>query len=617
MSRPLINDERGIALVMTMLLAFAVAAMAVGAIMLSSNATLTSRFFAKEVEMEAAADMGLEQARDSLNGSGILLPQTGFDTLSLNAPVLDAAGSVIPGFTRSVYAGRTGTTTGQFGVFASVLSVIQDARGAVVIRRAELNQESFAKFARFDDQTTSSVRFANGIQVFGPLHTNGTLYVGPNTSTAPTFWGPVTTAATISTTANGTFRQGFKENQAVIPMPTPASLASLSTYAALGNTTITGGAVGTTVFDPSTRIEFVPVDINLDGDFTDANEGFMMVSQATGATPTAAQRAYVSARRWNTASASDPNAQSPNCGSGAAGAWVSAQATNPTGAALAAAQTLLNAATRQCYLGGDPRMNPGGTFVAATPITGTLGTLGSWLLWPGYGGGAAPGAIAAGRLPNGTLVGATQATYMWPVTRSMFNVNFKGVIYVNGSVAVSGQLRGQVTVAASGNIMLADDVTYVTAPGSSIDCSADIFGLLTPQFFMLEDNNVNAPFRVNNIFRTGYDDSANESLHAAVLTLNSIQTENVTTGSTNSEVCVGSPIGRGCFNMTGAAIQGINGSRMASSGTGWNPQWTYDRCDGINPPPYFPTTGHYVKNRYYEIDPVGFDVVAWFAANSA
>jgi hypothetical protein len=70
--------------------------------------------------------------------------------------------------------------------------------------------------------------------------------------------------------------------------------------------------------------------------------------------------------------------------------------------------------------------------------------------------------------------------------------------------------------------------------------------------------------------------------------------------------------------MVGAAIQGKNAARMSGSGggaTGWNPQWTYDRCDGIKPPPYFPTTGRYYKNRYYEIDPVGFDVASWFAAN--
>ena len=77
-------------------------------------------------------------------------------------------------------------------------------------------------------------------------------------------------------------------------------------------------------------------------------------------------------------------------------------------------------------------------------------------------------------------------------------------------------------------------------------------------------------------------------------------------------------MGRGCLNWVGPVIQGINAPRMqAGSGgnTGWSPQWTFDRCMGRNPPPYFPTTGRYSRNRYYEMDPVDFDVTSWFAAN--
>lgn len=612
MARTTRLDERGFALLMALLLALAVTAMAIGAILMSSNANLISRFHAKEMEMQSAADAGLETARDTING-GLTLPNTGYVTLASNATVRDATGAVIPGFTRSVYVGKTGSTTGQFGVFASALSVISDTRGAVVVRRAELAQESFAKFARFDDRTTASVVFANGIQVFGPLHTNGTLYVGPNSGTAPTFWGPVTTASTINSVANGNFRQGYKQNQPVIPMPTTTDIANLQTYATAGNTSVPGGAVGTTVYDPAVRVEFIPVDINGDGVFSGDNEGFFRVYQALGATPTADAKAYVTARPWRPATTADPNGQSPNCGftspSGSPALFRTAMDTNAAGTRLAAAQAMLNSASRRCYLGGDPRLTNG--WVAVTPAPANYG---QWLPWPGYGAGAAPTAIANGRLPDGTTVGATMARYLWPMNRP-FNPNFKGVIFVNGSVGVSGLVRGQVTLVATGNIMLADDITYVSAPGSSVDCSLDILGLISSQFFMLEDNNVNSPFRVANVFQKGYDDTPDEFLHAAVLTLNSIQSENVSGGSTNSEVCVGSAIGRGCFNMVGAAIQGINGSRMTSSGTGWNPQWSYDRCDGIRPPPYFPTTGRYYKNRYYEIDPVSFNVATWFAAN--
>lgn len=34
------------------------------------------------------------------------------------------------------------------------------------------------------------------------------------------------------------------------------------------------------------------------------------------------------------------------------------------------------------------------------------------------------------------------------------------------------------------------------------------------------------------------------------------------------------------------------------------------------PPPYFPTTGRYKRNLYYQIDPRTFDVEAFFASTS-
>jgi hypothetical protein len=624
-----IRDERGLAMFLTLLMLMIVASVATAAIMVSGNASLLGRYHAKEAEMRASADAGLELGRDTINGTPNILPAAGFVILQSGQPVRDAGGAVIPGYSRSIFAGRSGTTTGQYGVFASVISRIDDNAGrAVVVRRAELSQESFAKFARFDDTTVSSVVFANGIQVFGPIHTNGMLYVG-SIGTPAIFHGPATTASTVNSAANGTFKQGYKTNVARIELPTPASLATLSGYAALGNMTVTGGAVGTGVYNPQTRIEFVPVDINGDGDFTDENEGFIRVYRVNNTTAGALN--YVTARRWNTASATDPNTSSPNCGDVSGGVFMTAaEHTNTTAAphrhstasTLANQRLSLNAATRRCYLGGDPRLTDG--WQVNTPAPGNYG---AWVRWPGYAGGAAPAAIANGILHpvlGGGVVGNAMADYLWPINRP-FNPNFKGVVYVNGSVAVSGIVRGQVTVATTGNILLADDLIYVTAPGSIADCNvnagvnADMLGLLSAQFFVIEDNNVNSPFQAGTAaYVKGYDETPDETLHGAVLTLNSVMSEALGTGSDNSEVCAGNPVGRGCYNMVGAAIQGKNAARMQSSGggaTGWNPQWTYDRCDGIKPPPYFPTTGRYFKNRYYEIDPVRFSVAGWFAAN--
>jgi hypothetical protein len=618
-----IQNERGVALFVALLLLMVLASLSVGAIMLSGNASLLGKYHAKDAEMRAAADAGLEWARDTINGTLGILPPTNFVILQFEVPVRDAGGTVIPGFTRSVFAGRSGTTTGQFGVYASVISRIDDNAGrAVVVRRAELAQESFSQFARFDDTTISTVVFANGIQVFGPIHTNGILYVGASANPA-TFHGRATTAATIQTASNGNFRQGYKTGVARINLPTPTALATLAGYATTASMVVTGGVLGTTVYNPQTRIEFVPVDINADGDFTDENEGFVRVYQANNTTAGALN--YVTARRW--AAGTDPNANSPNCGDAAGGVFMSAAEHNNatvaphnhnTSSTLANQRASLNSTSRRCYLGGDGRLSNG--WQVNTPAPGNYG---AWVRWAGYGAGAAPATIANGTIHpglGGGVVGNAMADYLWPINRP-FNPSFSGVIYVNGSVGISGVLRGQVTVAASGNVLLADDLIYVTAPGSVPDCNqngavwADMLGVLTAQFFVIEDNNVNTPFQVNGAYVKGYDETADETIHGAVLTLNSVMSEALGTGPTSSEICAGSAIGRGCFNMVGAAIQGKNAARMTSTGTGWNPQWTYDRCDGIKGPPYFPTTGRYYKNRYYEIDPVGFSVAAWFAAN--
>lgn len=627
-----IRNERGVALFLALLLLVIVASLATGAIMLSGNANLLGRYHAKEAEMRASADAGLEWARDTINGTPGILPAPGsFDTLQNTQPVRDALGAVIPGYSRSVFAGRSGSTTGQFGVFASVISRIDDNAGrAVVLRRAELSQESFAQFARFDDTTVSGVVFANGIQVFGPIHTNGPLYVGNSPGNPAIFHGPATTASTINSAANGTFKLGYKTGVPRVNLPTPASLATLEGYATLGGLTVTGGAVGTGVYNPRTRIEFVAVDVNADGDFTDDDEGFIRVYR--GKDNNAATLNYVTARRW--AGGSDPNVNSPNCGdvAGAPATFVPAAAHtgggpanhNHSGVALTNQRSSLTRPSRRCYLGGDPRLTPTNTF---EPVT--TAPYGGWVKWPGYGAGSAPAVLTGKAIHSNAGGGAVtagalgMADFLWPINRA-FNPNYMGVIYVNGSVAISGVVRGQVTVATTGNILLADDVTYVTAPGSIPDCEknngvyADMLGLLTAQFFVIEDNNVNTPFLVNGVYVKAYDETADETVHGAVLTLNSVMSEDVGNGPDVTETCAGSLVGRGCFNMVGAAIQGKNAARMSGSGggaTGWNPQWTYDRCDGIRPPPYFPTTGRYYKNRYYEIDPVGFTVAGWFAAN--
>ena len=50
----------------------------------------------------------------------------------------------------------------------------------------------------------------------------------------------------------------------------------------------------------------------------------------------------------------------------------------------------------------------------------------------------------------------------------------------------------------------------------------------------------------------------------------------------------------------------------STSGSGYIKRYAYDACAFQTPPPYFPTTGRFKRNRYYELDPVGFNITAFF-----
>ena len=49
-----------------------------------------------------------------------------------------------------------------------------------------------------------------------------------------------------------------------------------------------------------------------------------------------------------------------------------------------------------------------------------------------------------------------------------------------------------------------------------------------------------------------------------------------------------------------------------TDGHGYIKRYSYDACGQTDPPPYFPTTGHYARGHYYEVEPTNFDVAAYF-----
>ncbi len=559
----MIDNERGIALVVVLLVVVAVAAMLAGSALLSSSTSLIARHEARLGVLETAADAGLEEGRSLINGTPALYPNSSFVSLESGVTVYAADGTPIPNVRRWLYAGPSGVTTGQYGVFGSIVSVTQDLQGDRVVRRSEVNQESFSKYAYFTT-AENNIQFANGDLILGPVFSDDYINIA---SSGATFNGPVATAKKVNGKAFGVYKQGVKEGVAFIPMPTTAALFKLQGQAVVGGTSIVSPTLGTEADgQATTRIEFVAIDLNGDNDSTDDGDGFMKVYQLTN--PADIWWVVGDAKTAQQGKGDSTNVlTSPNCG------------------------IFTGAKKTRCYLGGSDSLTLTKSF---TPVDAH----GHWLQWIGP--------------VDPRLAGRPDANYLWPINRAT-NPNFRGVVYVNGRVAVSGKLRGRVTLAASSNIIIADDLRYETNPGAA-NC-ADILGLFSGGDIVVADNLVNDPAPgVATVPSTrSWDETSDTWLDGFVLALGSFKAENYNKGSRNAGLCGAASSGRGCLFVSGGVIQTSRGAVGLTSGEGYVKRYSYDQCGANNPPPYFPTTGHFARGHYYEVDPTGFDVNSYWS----
>jgi len=638
-STQFIRNRRGVALLTVMLVAFAASAIALAAVMMTLNANLVGKNTERVSVVDAAAIAGLEEARSRLNGTRGLYPNNGYVTLENNAQVRDASNASIPTVFRSTYIGPSGITSGQYGVVGSIISVANDGYGNRVVRRLEVNQESFSKFAYFTneetDTTGSTVVFASGDQLRGPVHSNDQIRIGSSPSPAVTFYDQVTTAAgSINNQSNGSFIKPPLLSQPRIPMPTVADLNKLDSLAQVGSTRFAGSMSGD-AGEARTRVHFLTIDLGSPWGV----QGFFMVYQAGTTVPPVAgvqPEDFVSASTpTGTSSAGNNLELSLNCGDfGTGGRFMPAYYHDTTGLAAhlhVAGSTNTNKIARRdsslsrgtssrCYLGGDS--------ILTKPAIAT----GSNATWPTNGhpdGGAwvaAPGAIQSALAALGSVItNRPDANYLFPLNRQ-WNSRFKGIVFVGGKVIVDGVIHGRVTVAATGNVVFGDDVTYYQ--GITRDCTTgDIAGYFSGQSLLVSNNTLNAPQIRNNdgahstspsgTFRS-YDETTDETIHGFFLTLRTFGAEENNLGSDDDEQCrIGGTFdaGRGCLVTFGGIIQENRGAVGLTSGEGYVKRYQYDACGATDPPPYYPTTGVFIKNRFYELDPTRFSVAGWFAAN--
>jgi len=629
--------RRGVALFISLFFVAGIGALALSAIYLTANGTLLSKSYEKEDELKYAAEAALAIGKSELNFNPAALPNTSYVSLMSNKTLIAGDGQPINGVSVNLYVGQTGSSTGQFGRFASLVAEARAGNGTGFVRRLELSQESFAKYAYWTNSETNNgntIYFGGGDQLWGPVWSNDNISI---LSSGATFRDAVGTAGTINGVSNGTFFKGYKTNQRPINLPSLASLGALSGLAAVGGMNFTAPTTGneTTV---RMRIEFLAADMNANGDSTGVDEGFFRVYVAN-----VGQVGWLRAD-WPGTSSSLPAISSlTNCGDwhpvqvgaqidtvffpGAvhptpwfqnlvqtaptsAGGLDATQAQNEANASVT---TIMGHAGARCYLGGDPHLvavarqgvagytttdiQKGGDDSTFTPTD----SRGAWVLYTAT--------------PNGTIAAKRpwDASYLRPLYRA-FNTNTKGVIYVSGTVGISGVLRGDITLYSPNTIVMLDDFRYANDPAQG-RC-VDIFGVIAGANVVVADNAINSPeyIRVSSggLIKS-LDDTPDLYIHSVIMALGtSFQVQNYNAGPTNAIGCQGNPDGRGCLYLTGGLIQANRGPVGLSTGAGYVKRYSYDRCAVVNPPPYFPTTGRFLDNRYYELDPVRFNVADLF-----
>ncbi len=645
------SDRRGSALILTLVLTLSLASLATSAIYLGGNEQILANSYDQERDMRYAAEAVLAMGKSTLNFDPYAAPDTGYTTVTSNATVLGADGKAIPGITVSMYLGPTSSNTGQFGRFVSVVAVAKNQSGAQVVRRLELAQESFAKFAYWSNQETNNgsvIYFNNNDQLWGPVWSNDNLNIG---SGGARFHGTVGTAGAVLGAGYGTFDVGYSANQKPIALPNNTSLSSLPGYASSGGFNFSAPN-SSTIDKTLMRIEFVarPYNGGTGGvaglPINGADDGFFRVYYGKTAPWVRGDSTADNCGASYTFTSSGTGLGSPSRLafvplSEHTKAWFKAALTKSglyTGSIITSLTSgsgmtayVMKQPSARCYLGGDPnlravsyRSEPGAGYasdtvgmagkttaqvlavaqkIAGDSTTFYAGTaLNTAGYWKPYAGTVAP---------QLTALYPAEAQYLYPLYRGL-NPGTKGVIYVAGTTGISGTLRGRVTLYATGNIAILRDTKYVTDPSLN-NCTADMLGIIAGNNIFVADNALQDPLNISGVGYKNMDDTKDVFVQGVMMALSTaFGVENYDSGPTNANGCEGTNNGRGCLYLTGGIIQQQRGAVGTSNGTGFAKRYSYDKCALYNPPPYFPTTGRYTDNRYYEIDPVGFNVAALY-----
>lgn len=637
------RKRRGFALLTVLLIAIAGAVLALASGMLAMSNVVVESSSDRAAVVDDAALSGLEVERSRMNAHLDTVPLNGYSTVE-NSYLVPNTGGV----RRTTWISRLGnsdslTTTGEFGVQAEVVSKAVDAFGNIAIRRVQMYQESFARYASFTDIAKSTngatLWWALGAQAQGPVHSNDTIYVWNGTpSPQAIFHDKVTTARVVRNKGSAEFRKGQPlERVARIPLPTNADLDVLKGIASRAGYVFTPDVVTGDSALATMRIEFLAIDSDGDGNTTGPNDGYFRVYKIRPSSTTPAYGwGYAMARTpappavgcdatsftcdvpipSGFAVPVDSLLYSYNCGVPVIVGGVSMMprtfgdiaavmgpGRNTYAKHMAAKQAAYDDAASRCYLGGDERLTTNGLF-RASDTTG---------YWVPRTSGSVPASVAA----------RADGAYLWPLSPAL-NSSFRGVIFAEGKVAVSGTVRGRLTLASRAIMVIAHDLRQATSPAVATGtCAADddIVGLFSGSYVMYSDNTLATPQwrRTGNTGngwsnpRKDFDPSSGRpdlTIHASILALKSVAAEN------SNAPGGGQPyVTRGTTRLIGGTIESRTGQTGTMSGAnlhGYYDDLSFNRCALKYPPPYFPTTGRWTRTQFYEVNPQGFTPDSWF-----
>jgi hypothetical protein len=667
------SNRRGSALMLVLLFTLALGGLAISAIYMNGTTTVVSKLYDRERDYRYAAEWALAMGKSRISkDTTLILPDSGYITLLNNVKPTTVGGVPIPLVRVDLYAGLSGVTSGQYGRAVSLVAVASDSSGARHVRRLELLAENFAVYAVFVDQWQAGLCYTTGEIIRGRAHSN-TNWVSCSSSPGPIYTDSVSAVTTITGTAQ--YQKGNYPNFVRINYPSNAWLTKMQNLATAAGYSINPVATATR---GGTRIEFVAIDLNGDGDTTDQTEGFFRVFDgnvgalglpagadtfitkaqlphnvaittilASGASsddkyqhvinnqcgavytflrdPAPAGPPYISHNWFVPISAHNHGTSTKRWFRDSMQATFIRQGQAPA-TALANADALRNQTPTQiltragarCYTAGDPHLmpterwvDPGDADWGGEDSTFTINNRsGAWRAYPN-------GAISA-FIPGTTNRQAVEQPYLWPLHRAL-NPNFQGVIYVNGDVYMSGVVRGRATVYAQDDVKFVDDVTYTSPPGTLTNICTNLLGILTGNHAALVDNSIQRPKYINSTSggtARFLDDNQDFFLHGVTMsgvhnTTGGFYTENYGGGSHANRTCtpqVGFTAGTsgGCINQAGGVIQKRIYATFSGGFTGFAENRVKDPCLDFDSPPFFPLTGRYKDNEFYEIDPQQF-----------